>query len=623
MERLVSLVGLFTMVGIAWLMSSHKRKVNLRIVGGGMLLQFGLALLVLRTESGHNFFKGVGDFVTQLLNYVDVGSAFVFGDNFGDHFFAFKVLPTIIFFSALMSIFYYMGIMQRLVAFFAFIMRTTLRTSGAETLSASANIFVGQTEAPLVIGPYVGRMTMSELMAVMVGGFATVAGGVLAVYIGFGIDAAHLITASVISAPAALLIAKVMEPETDVPKTFGRVEMGAQTGATNLVDAAAVGASNGMRLAINVAAMIIAFLALIAALDALIGWLGIAIGDSSNYLFGTSLALEWSLGALLGYLFAPLAWIMGIEWGDCFKAGELLGIRLVANELIAYQQLGEMLKEGAESPLSPRTEVILTYALCGFANFSSIGIQIGGISSIAPERRGDLAKLGLRAMIGGALACSMTACVAGILITGPPAQEEKEAEETLTRGSTESFNTSSPLFGWSGPSAQHGGSRPANTAPRFLPAHLALRQLEPARQQFAELHFSSAIIAIDIDKQHRQLVAKLGHELTARTTRRGSSGRRDGDRLEPSCTLGHRMRHRHALGTDRQTINGVLDIGAGEYTSVDGAQCGAYEKTGILGIRPLPRVARGSDQFSSLRLVHHHVRRKGSWPPFHAAARSA
>ena len=321
--------------------------------------------------------------------------------------FAFGVLPTIIFFSSLMSMLYYLGIMQKVVSFFAWIMQRTLGTSGAETLSAAANVFVGQTEAPLVIRPYVSKMTQSELMAVMVGGFATNVGGVLAAFVSFGIDAGHLITASVISAPAALLIAKVMQPETEHSVTMGKVELHVEEKESNLIEAAASGATAGMKLAINVAAMLIAFLAIIAMLNGLLGWTGTW--------FGFEDAHRWTLEKGLGWLFWPLAYLMGIPAADCGAAGQLLGTKMVANEFVAYLQLGQMMESGQQT-LSPRTVTILTYALCGFANFGSIGIQLGGIGGVAPDRRGDLARLGLRAMIGGTLAAFMTACIAGILI---------------------------------------------------------------------------------------------------------------------------------------------------------------------------------------------------------------
>jgi CNT family concentrative nucleoside transporter len=319
-------------------------------------------------------------------------------------YFAFQVLPTIIFFAALMSILYHYGVMQKVVEAIAWVMHKTMRTSGAESLSAAANIFVGQTEAPLVISPFVATMTRSELMAVMVGGFATIAGGVLAAYVGFGLDAGHLLTASVISAPAALLIAKILEPEVDEPKTLGHVRVEIPRASVNGIDAAARGTIQGLKLALNVAAMLIAFLALIALLDGALAWVGARFGQ------------EWSFSLLLGYAFSPFAWLMGIEWGDCLPVGELLGKRMVANEFVAYMQLDKWMEAGSEVELSERSVVITTYALCGFANFGSIGIQLGGIGPLAPERQSDLARLGLRAMLGGTLASFMTACVAGMLL---------------------------------------------------------------------------------------------------------------------------------------------------------------------------------------------------------------
>jgi CNT family concentrative nucleoside transporter len=414
-ERAISFLGLLVMIGLAWLLSAHKRQVSLRIILGGLLLQFAFAFLTLKTQPGLDFFNGVDEAFGKLLGFVDAGSSFVFGIAPRDEkdpqlptsitllrSFAFGVLPTIIFFSSLMSVLYHMGVMQWIVRWVAVVMQKTLNTSGAESLSAASNIFVGQTEAPLIIRPYISAMTLSELMAVMVGGFATVAGGVMAAYKSFGINAGHLMTASVISAPAALLMAKIMQPEVDVPKTRGRVQMEAESGAANVIEAAAIGASDGMKLAINVAAMLIAFLALIAMFNALIGWAGSFFDQ------------KWSLEAGLGYAFAPFAWLMGIESSECFKVGELLGMRMASNEFLAYIELSKWMKE--PGAISERSAVITTYALCGFANFSSIGIQIGGIGAMAPSRQADLARLGLRAMIGGTLACFMTACVAGILI---------------------------------------------------------------------------------------------------------------------------------------------------------------------------------------------------------------
>ncbi|MDE2743844.1 MAG: NupC/NupG family nucleoside CNT transporter [Gemmatimonadota bacterium] len=411
MERLISLFGLVVMIALVFAMSADRRKVDRRLVVTGVGLQFLLALLILKTGPGQALFGYIGAFFTALLNYVDAGSSFVFGDAFGEHFFAFKVLPTIIFFAALMGVLYHLGLVQYVVVAFAWIMQRTLRTSGAESLAAAANVFVGQTEAPLVVRPYVASMTRSELMALMVGGFATIAGGVLAAFVGLGIDAGHLVAASVISAPAALLVAKVMQPEVEESKTLGRVSIEVERTATNVVEAAANGTLDGLRLALNVAAMLIAALGLIALVDGALGLLGQGVG----YMLGME-GLEWSLSAALGYLFAPFAWLMGIEAKDCLLAGELLGKKMVANEFVSYVQLSQWIQPDSGVELSQRSVTILTYALCGFANFSSIGIQIGGIGGIAPERRRELARLGFRAMLGGSLACFMTACVAGILL---------------------------------------------------------------------------------------------------------------------------------------------------------------------------------------------------------------
>ncbi|MBN1852737.1 MAG: NupC/NupG family nucleoside CNT transporter [Pirellulales bacterium] len=419
--RLISLVGLLAMIGLAWLMSTHKRTIPWRIILGGIGLQFVFAIIILRTRPGLLAFDALDTVFRELVGCVSAGAEFVFGEDYEEHNFAFKVLPTIIFFSAFMSIFYYYGIMQWIVGQIAKLMQKTLGTSGAETLSAAANIFVGQTEAPLVIRPYISSMTVSELNAVMVGGFATIAGGVLAAYVDMGIEPKHLLSASVISAPAALLIAKVMLPEVDMPKTLGTVRVAVEERASNVIEAITNGATSGLKLALNVGAMLIVFLALIAVVNLLLGWIGglvgASYGNSINRLFGTEFRYnEWSLEMILGYLFAPIAWIMGIEWADCLKAGELLGLKMATNEFVAYCKLQELMQPGLEGAISHRSQTILTYALCGFANFSSIGIQIGGIGGIAPDRYGDLARLGFRAMLGGTLAAFMTACVAGMLI---------------------------------------------------------------------------------------------------------------------------------------------------------------------------------------------------------------
>ena len=411
MERAISLVGLVVMMGLAWSMSEKKKQVNIRVVWGGLLLQFVLAVFILKTSIGIAVFQNIGDFFTAILGSVDAGTRLVFGEEYVHHFFAFKVLPTIIFVSSLMSVLYYMGIIQKVVEAFAWVMQRTLGTSGSETLSAAANIFVGQTEAPLMVRPYISSMTKSELMALMVGGFATIAGGVMAAYAGMGVDAGHLVSASVISAPAALLISKLMIPETEQSMTMGQVELAVDEKHANIVDAAAGGALDGMKLTLNVVAMLIAVLALVALIDAALGLIGGWIGA----LFGYS-DWNWSMAAIFGYVFAPFAYLLGIPWADCIYAGELLGKKMVLNEFIAYAQMIAWSQPDSGVILSERSTLILTYALCGFANFGSVGIQIGGIGGIAPERRAELAILGMRAMIGGTLAMMMTACVAGILI---------------------------------------------------------------------------------------------------------------------------------------------------------------------------------------------------------------
>lgn len=423
MERYTSLLGICVIIALAWIMSSNKRKFPVRIVVCGVLLQFAFAFLILKTTYGRLTFEYVDMVFVGLLNCVDAGAEFLFGSGFAEHFFAFRVLPTIIFFSALMSIFYYFGIIQKVVGALAFLMQKTLGTSGAETLSSAANIFVGQTEAPLVIRPYIATMTMSELNAVMVGGFATMAGGVLGALSAMGINAGHLLSASVISAPGALLLAKVMQPETETPKTMGHVGIDVDDDSVNVLEAITKGTTGGLQLALNVGAMLIVFIALIAVINVLFGlagdgywWVAAQMGRDVPEEVAT-----WSLEGLLGFLFSPIAWLIGIESADCRAAGELMGLKMATNEFLAYGRLGEwapLNEDGVASSevISNRTRELMTYALCGFANFSSIGIQLGGIGGIAPERRSDLARLGLRAMVGGTLAAFMTACIAGILI---------------------------------------------------------------------------------------------------------------------------------------------------------------------------------------------------------------
>ena len=406
MDKLISLVGLIVMIGIAYLVSDNKKAINWKLVGIGVGMQLVFGLLILKWSPGQQLFNVLNDVVTKLLDFTKEGTAFLFGnmldvESFG-FIFALQILPTIIFFSALMAILYHLGIMEKIITFLAKIMSKLLGTSGAESLSAAANIFVGQTEAPLVIKPFIKTMTKSELLTVMTGGMATVAGGVMAGYVSMGVEAGHLIAASIMSAPASLIIAKIMVPETETPVTKGKVNIELDEIDANVIDAAARGTSEGLKLALNVGAMLLSFIAIVALVNALIGWVG--------GLFGMDyLSLEW----ILGRLFAPLAYVMGVPMADAIEAGNLLGQKVVINEFFAYANLSELIKTNA---ISHRTIVILTYALCGFANFSSIGIQVGGIGSLAPERRSDIAKLGFKALIGGSLAAFMTATVAGILI---------------------------------------------------------------------------------------------------------------------------------------------------------------------------------------------------------------
>lgn len=400
----------------------------------GILFSGVLGVLFNERIYGKVIFQALSSKVDNFLRLTDLGTSFLFGGIVGQKFqetwgfqFAFGVLPTIIFFAAFLSILYYMGLMQRIVEVMAKFMQWTLGTSGAETLSCSANIFVGQTEAPLLIKPFLDRMTLSELLTVMVGGFATIAGGVLAGYIRLGIDAGNLIAASVMSAPAALVIAKIIFPETEHSDTAGDVKIPEVKKATNLLDAAAVGVTDGLKLAVNVGAMLVAFIALIGLVDIILNWMdGLIDGNllHGQYVEYASVGFSpnkgefagifpGSIKTLFGTILRPVAWLMGVSWQYADNVGNLLGIKIALNEFVAYATLAKDISAGA---LDPRSQTIATFALCGFANFSSIGIQIGGISAIAPSRRSDLAKVGLRAMFGGALASWMTATMAGILI---------------------------------------------------------------------------------------------------------------------------------------------------------------------------------------------------------------
>ncbi len=406
MEKLMSLVGLFAMIGVAYGLSTSRKDIKWKTIITGIVLQLVFGLIILKTPFGMSIFEGARAAFAGVLEYTSEGSRFIFGDltnvSKSGFIFAFLVLPTIIFMSSLMSVMYHMGIMQKIVEFTAKLMMKVMGTSGAESLSAAANIFVGQTEAPLVVKPFIDKMTKSELMALMTGGMATVAGGVLAAYVGMGIDAGHLLAASVMSAPAALLCAKLMVPETEQSQTEGIVKVDLPKAHANFIDAAASGAGEGLTLALNVGAMLLAFIALIAMLNGFLGWTGALVGVP-----------QLSFEFLIGYVFAPFAFLMGVPWDDCLQVGVLLGKKIVVNEFVAYLDLQAAVAAGT---LSERAITITTYALCGFANFSSIAIQLGGIGSIAPGRRHDLAKLGIKSLIAGTLACFMTACIAGLLI---------------------------------------------------------------------------------------------------------------------------------------------------------------------------------------------------------------
>ncbi len=405
MDRLVSLLGLFVMIGIAYALSEKKKAIQWRTVISGIVMQVVFGLIILKTDFGRNIFDTIGKGFNAILNYTGEGAKFLFGglatpsESLG-FIFATMVLPTIIFMSALMSVLYHIGVMQKVVELVARVMMKVMRTSGAESLASAANIFVGQTEAPLVIKPYVSKMTKSELMCLMTGGMATVAGGVLAAYVGFGIDAGHLLAASVMSAPAALVCAKLLVPEVEESATAGVVKVDLPKVSANVIDAAATGASDGLKLAVNVAAMLLAFIALIAMLNGILSALG--------GLFGFP---QLTFELIMGYVNAPVAWLLGVPWEDCLTVGSILGKKLVLNEFVGYLDLVT-----AKATISERSTIITTYALCGFSNFSSIAIQLGGIGTMAPEKRPILAAYGLKALIGGTLACYMTACIAGLFI---------------------------------------------------------------------------------------------------------------------------------------------------------------------------------------------------------------
>lgn len=431
--RARSLLGLLALTGLAWLLSVDRARVAWRVVAWGLALQIVFAVFILKTPIGAGIFSTANTVILALLGFTVDGARFLFGNLVFDNvpvgagtagqggftpipgqiantggFFAFNVLPTIIFFSSLMTVLYHLGIMQAAVKGIAWVMQRTMKTSGAETLSAAGNIFLGQTESPLLVKPFIERMTTSELMCVMAAGFASVAGGVMAAYVGMLVGyfpdiAGHLMAASVMSAPAAIVVSKLMWPESERPETADTLEIHVEKPDSNVLGAAARGASEGLYLALNVGAMLLAFVALVYMFNGMIGWAAGLVGFEG-------LTLE----AMLGWLLAPLAWLMGVPWADAPAIGALIGVKTVLNEFFAYLQLGGTLA-GAHD-LDPRSIVIATYALAGFANFGSVGIQIGGIGAMAPSRRQDLSRLGLRAMVAGSIATFMTACIAAMIL---------------------------------------------------------------------------------------------------------------------------------------------------------------------------------------------------------------
>ena len=404
--RAISAAGLLGMTALAWALSLDRRRVRWRVVVWGLALQLGLGVLLLATPVGRVFFLGMNAVVSALGAYSDAGVRFVFGSLVDTGFsFAVNVLPIIVFMGSVFAVLYHLGIMQRVVNVLAAALGRTLGTSGAESLCAVANVFLGMTESALIVRPYLERMTRSELFCLMTVGMSTVAGSVMLAYVamlGGGDFAGHLATASLLSAPAGILVAKLMVPETDVPETARGGSAGIARSAVNVIDAAAEGAIGGLRLAAYVGALLVAFVALIAMAN-----------DACGFVGGWFGAPELTLEKLLGVALAPLAFAMGVPWQDAVTVGGLLGVKTILNEFIAYQQLGELIRAGA---LSPRAAVIASYALCGFANFGSLAILLGGIGGLAPSRRAEVARLGLRSIVSGSLACFMTACVAGLLL---------------------------------------------------------------------------------------------------------------------------------------------------------------------------------------------------------------
>ena len=412
-------IGIIALLSLCYLFSSNKKKINWFIVTKGLIIQLGFAICILKISFIEKIFQAISNIFLSLLNFTKEGSMFLFGETLVNNtsfgaIFAFQILPTIVFFSALTSVLFYLGILQKIVYLFAIIMRKSLKLSGAESLAAAGNIFLGQTESPLLIRPYISKMTQSELLCLMGGGMATIAGGVFIAFTAMlGEEfAPHLLAASVMSAPAAIVACKILLPETEPVNKKMTMVKGDCLGS-NVFDSIAIGTIQGVKLAVNVGAMILVFVAFIALTNEILNLLGYYTGLNESLQNNNNIYNKLSLEMIFGYLFAPIAWLIGIPFEDILLAGQLLGEKTVANEFIAYESLGEMMKNNM---LSEKTQIMATYFLCGFANFLSIGIQIGGIGAIAPERRIDLSKLGIKALIGGTIASLLTAVIVGILI---------------------------------------------------------------------------------------------------------------------------------------------------------------------------------------------------------------
>jgi len=422
----VGLLGVLVLLLIAWGLSTERGRLPWRIILGGVGLQFALAALLIKVPLVVTLFGAIASMINDAISAVDEGTKFVWGQQLGDpqngFVFAIHAMAIVIFFASLVSVLYHIGVMQRLIAGLAWVLRRTLGVTGSEALAMAANVFVGQTEAPLCVRPYIDRMTRSQLMTLMVGGFATIAGSVLAAYVGMlgGTDDAsrelfirHLLTASLMSAPAAFVVAKIIVPETETPIDEGLKMAQIERPHVNVLDAAAGGASDGMKLALNIVAMIIAFVSIVTLINMPLGWLGRELDQNLEDGLGLQ---TLSIETILGSAFTPLAWAMGVEWRDCGAIGSLMGQKIVLTEFIAYMRLGDLINDPEGSQISARSAQLGAYALCGFANLASIAIQIGGFSVIAPSRRRDFVTLGFKAMIGGALASWMTASIAGLFI---------------------------------------------------------------------------------------------------------------------------------------------------------------------------------------------------------------